>query len=211
MSAPRTSGRQEILDRIAAAHRDHAPAPSIPRDYHGPGQALEALGGIDLIGLFEEQVLDYRADVHRCTPAGIGECVASVLAGRGISRIVVPAGVPGDWYPAAIQDDPPLRIDQLDALDGVLTSCAVAVAQTGTIVLDHGSGQGRRALTLVPDHHLVVVRADQIVYSVPDAIAALAPERPMTWISGPSATSDIELSRVEGVHGPRKLDVLLVT
>jgi L-lactate dehydrogenase complex protein LldG len=206
------NARQEILARIERALGDQAPAPTIPRNYHGPGEALaQSASSVDLVGRFEERVLDYRAAVHRCAPDAIAATVTAVRADRGIGRIIAPDGLPSDWLPDGIGDQPPLSIDDLDQLDGVLTVCSVAIAETGTIVLDHGPGQGRRALTLVPDHHLVVVRADQIVYAVPDAIARLDPLRPLTWISGPSATSDIELSRVEGVHGPRKLDVLLVT
>jgi L-lactate dehydrogenase complex protein LldG len=129
---------------------------------------------------------------------------------------VVPAGLPAEWLaelPASIalaSDTPPLSAAELDQMAGVVTGCAVAIAETGTIILDHGPGQGRRALTLVPDFHLVIVRSDQVAADLPDAFARLDPGRPHTLISGPSATSDIELIRVEGVHGPRNLHVLLV-
>ena len=133
---------------------------------------------------------------------------------RGARRVAVPAGVPGAWLDGSdverIADDPPLSWSDLDAVDGVITGCAVAIAETGTIVLDAGLDQGRRALTLLPDLHVCVVRAEQVVGSVPEALARLEPTRPQTWISGPSATSDIELQRVEGVHGPRILEVILV-
>ncbi|OHV31211.1 MULTISPECIES: LutC/YkgG family protein [Pseudofrankia] len=149
----------------------------------------------------------------------IASAVAAALTGRGARRLVRPPGLPPGWLAAArgiemVDDEPPLTAAELDATDGVLTGCALAIAETGTIVLDGGPGQGRRALSLVPDYHLVVVRADQVVAGVPDALARLraagAAARPLTWVSGPSATSDIELHRVEGVHGPRTLEVILV-
>ncbi len=138
---------------------------------------------------------------------------AGGLAAPG--RFVVPAGLPDGWLdglPAGIEvagDDPPLSAPELDRMAGVVTGCAVAIAETGTIILDHGPGQGRRALTLVPDFHLVIVRVSQVAADLADAFARLDPRRPHTLISGPSATSDIELIRVEGVHGPRNLHVLL--
>jgi L-lactate dehydrogenase complex protein LldG len=208
------SARQEILDRIGAALADR-PAPSpVPRDYHAAGSATRPPGAVDDLELFAERAADYQAVVHRCAAAEIAATVARILADRGISQIVSPPGLPDGWLDGdgdgdVVPDRPPLSIYELDRMDGVLTGCAVAIAQTGTIVLDHGPGQGRRALTLIPDHHLVVVLAAQIVSAVPDALAVLDPRRPLTWISGPSATSDIELSRVEGVHGPRKLDIIL--
>jgi L-lactate dehydrogenase complex protein LldG len=142
--------------------------------------------------------------------------VAAALAGRGARRVVVPPGLSVSLPPEveAVADDglSPLAPQDLDAVDGVVTGAAVAIAETGTIVLDASADQGRRAITLVPDYHLCVVRAEQVVELVPEAIARLAAaaSRPLTWISGPSATSDIELSRVEGVHGPRTLEVILV-
>ncbi|MEU6426644.1 LUD domain-containing protein [Microbispora sp. NPDC046973] len=202
------SSRDLILARVRRALAG-VPDVEITRAYRGPSPTPGE------IRLFEERVRDYRAQVHRVDEAGVAERVALSLAGRGARRVVVPAGFPAPWLAAAdveaVADDPPLGADDLDAVDGVVTTCAVAIAETGTIVLDAGPGQGRRALTLVPDYHLCVVRATQVVAGVPDAVARLAPARPLTWISGPSATSDIELNRVEGVHGPRTLDVLIVT
>jgi L-lactate dehydrogenase complex protein LldG len=197
--------REEILTRIQTAVSDRYRPPPIPREYHQHPTPSDA----DLVALFEERVGEYGAVVRRCPVDELIPTIWSTLAGRGAGRVVVPAGIPNAWLPTGVRDEPPLSTSELDRLDGVLTTCAVVIAETGTVVLDHGAGQGRRALTLVPDLHLIVIRTDQIVHSVPDAIAVLDPRRPMTWISGPSATSDIELSRVEGVHGPRKLDIII--
>lgn len=188
------TARDEILGRIRSALGDRPVAGPIPRDYRG------LRGGGD-VELFVARVEDYRATVYRNTT------VDAILQQRGISRLVVPTGFPYEFSVEAVPE--PVDVDTLDAVSSVVTTCAVAIAETGTIVLDHGPGMGPRALTLVPDYHLVVVRPDQIVAGVPDAIAALDPSRPLTMISGPSATSDIELNRVEGVHGPRILDILL--
>ena len=193
-----SDAREEILRRVRTALADRpAPAP-VSRDYR---TATGAPGDVDL---FAERVADYRATVHRDRP------VLDILRERGVSRIAVPDGFPDELLPNIEIVHEPVTTATLDKVGSVLTTCAVAVAETGTIVLDHGAGQGPRAFTLVPDHHVVVVRADQVVPGVPDAIAHLDPTRPLTWISGPSATSDIELDRVEGVHGPRRLDVVIL-
>jgi L-lactate dehydrogenase complex protein LldG len=204
------SARTEILDRIGQALRDRPANPGVPREYRGPGE----LDVADQVGLFTERLEDYRASARRCRPGEVAAAVAGCLADQQIERVVVPDGFPAVWLEAVgaavVRDSPPLGADALDGLDGVVTTCALAIALTGTIVLDAGPGQGRRALSLIPDYHLVVLRSEQIVAGVPDAVRVLDGTRPLTWISGPSATSDIELSRVEGVHGPRRLEVLLV-
>jgi L-lactate dehydrogenase complex protein LldG len=167
--------------------------------------------------LLAENLADYRAIVHRATVEELPGRLAGLLAARGTRRAVVPPGLPEQWLSAVqgveqVADSAELTARELDAVDSVVTGCAVAIAETGTIVLDAGPDQGRRRITLVPDHHVVVVRVpDQVVDSVPQALERLDPARPLTWISGPSATSDIELDRVEGVHGPRTLEVVLVT
>ncbi len=210
------SGREEVLRRIRVALRDAPAAPPITRTYQ-TADRTPAHGAEDLRHLLEDRLVDYRARVRRCAESEVAAAVADALTARGIRRIAVPDGVPPAWLerlPADLQlvrDDPPLSVRDLDQLDGVLTSCSVAIAETGTVVLDAGPGQGRRALTLLPDYHLVVVSTDQVVATVPRAVARLDPTRPLTWISGPSATSDIELTRVEGVHGPRTLEVILLT
>jgi L-lactate dehydrogenase complex protein LldG len=208
--ADMTTARDAVLRRIHDALSDAPPAQPVPRDYE-----TTLAPGTDVVELFVERVSDYRATVHRATSETLPSVIAGVAADRGARRLAVPAGVPGAWLDRSdverIADDPPLSWSDLDAVDGVITGCAVAIAETGTIVLDGGPDQGRRALSLLPDLHICIVSADQIVGSVPEALVRLAPTRPLTWISGPSATSDIELQRVEGVHGPRRLDVIIVT
>jgi L-lactate dehydrogenase complex protein LldG len=201
MSDVTATARAEILDRIRRATSDRPSPQPIVRNYRTAG-TTEAD-----VELFVDRLVDYRATVHRGTP----DQIEAILAARGIAQVIVPDGFDQSWLPTIGQLREPLGITELDSAAGVVTTCAVAVAETGTIVLDAGPGQGRRALSLIPDYHLVVVRAEQILASIPDAIAVLDPTRPLTWISGPSATSDIELKRVEGVHGPRTLDVLLLT
>jgi L-lactate dehydrogenase complex protein LldG len=177
-----------------------------------------ALAPDQLLELFAERCGEYRATVSRCAgdPGAIAAAVAGACERHRARTLAIPASLEPAWRPADRDyrlDEPALALDALDACDGVLTGCAVAIALTGTIVLDAGPGQGRRALTLVPDLHVCVVLAGQIVAGVPEAFAALDASlragRPVTFISGPSATSDIELKRVEGVHGPRRLEVVL--
>jgi L-lactate dehydrogenase complex protein LldG len=203
--------RAAILARIREAYPDPPASVSVPRDY-----TRTAPAGVDVVELFAERVADYRATVHRVAAGGLATVVGEALARRAARRIVVPAGLPDAWLAGAgpelerLTDDPPLSKTQLDAADGVITGCAVAIAETGTIVLDAGDSQGRRAVSLLPDYHLCVVEASRIVGGVAEALERLDPRRPLTWISGPSATSDIELQRVEGVHGPRNLEVVIV-
>ena len=206
---PSDDARAVVFERIREALADAPPAIAVPRDYE---RALPP--GTAIVDLFAERVSDYRATVHRTPAARVAATIAAVLEARGAKRVAVPAGLPDDWRAAtgagAVADDPPLAFGDLDQLDGVVTGCAVAIAETGTIVLDGGAGQGRRALSLLPDLHVCVVLASEVVGTVPEALARLDPRRPQTWISGPSATSDIELQRVEGVHGPRILDVVIL-
>ena len=165
--------------------------------------------------LLVDRLVDYRALVRRTPPADLAATIAAALAERGAQSVVVPAGLDRAWLERSeieVRDDGPdgLSVATLDGSDGVLTGCAVAIAETGTLVLDGSPDQGRRAITLVPDYHLCVVAADRIVGDVPEGLGRLDPTRPLTFISGPSATSDIELNRVEGVHGPRTLEVIIV-
>jgi len=207
-----TTARADVLRRIRDALGSAPPAPAeVPRAYRQAGDPV----AFDPVELFCEVVADYDATVHRVTRGDLVDALARTCRERGATRLVVPPGL--EWQPPEVElvaDDPQLSARDLDGLDGVLTGCAAAIAQTGTIVLDGAGASGRRAITLVPDLHLCVVGADQVVPAVPDAIAAVdgavREGRPVTFVSGPSATADIELNRVQGVHGPRTLDVFVV-
>jgi L-lactate dehydrogenase complex protein LldG len=207
-----SDARAVVMQRIRDALGSSPPVPAEdPRAYRHAGEPVD----FDPVALFCEVVADYDATVHRVAEDALAGALAEACRARGAARLAAPVDAP--WTVEGVElvrDDPPLGSRDLDALDGVLTGCATAIAQTGTIVLDGAGVSGRRALTLVPDLHLCVVRASQVVPAVPDAIAAVAPAVqdgwPVTFVSGPSATADIELNRVQGVHGPRTLDVFVV-
>lgn len=209
------TSRDQILGRIRHALRD-IPAAETPEDVPiARGYRLNHPEPHEqVIEQFLEKVAEYKAIVHHVAANQLAGTIASCLASRGVRTLVIPADLPEEWTPNSVEllRDPGLSHADLDTSDGVLTGCVLGIAQTGTIVLDGGAGQGRRALTLLPDYHLCIVRADQVVNLVPEAVDRLdsTSTRPQTWISGPSATSDIELSRVEGVHGPRSLEVIVV-
>jgi L-lactate dehydrogenase complex protein LldG len=210
-----SGGREALLARVRAALGSAVEIPEVPRAYRQAG-ALGDGGDSVTVDLFCARVADYRATVRRVRGDELLGALLAACEQREARRIAVPAQAP-QWTVDGVElvrDDPPLSPRQLDKLDGVLSGCALAIAETGTIVLDGMGASGRRALTLVPDYHLCVVRSEDVVPSVPDAVAALArvvaEGRPITTISGPSATVDIELVRVEGVHGPRTLDVFVV-
>ena len=214
------SSRDVVLARVRRAladvPRDEGPEQAaVPREYLRTHERRTPEQTADLLA---ENLADYRAIVHRTDSAGLPVLLAELWQARGARSVICPAGLPEEWLsalPAGVErldDSPEFGPHDLDGVDSVLTGCAVAVAETGTLVLDAGPGQGRRRVTLVPDHHICVVRVpSQAVDSVPQALERLDPVRPLTWISGPSATSDIELDRVEGVHGPRTLEAVLVT
>ena len=233
-TGPTAAGGPAAAGRAATPAGVDAAYAALPRAYR---RAHHDPAATDIVELFAERAADYRAVVERVPAADLPAVIARVLA--DVPSFMVPEGLPPAWLaglsaddraegagedeeqdasadPAGtaagsriVRDDLPMSARDLDAIAGVVTGCAAAIAETGTIILDHGPGQGRRALTLVPDFHLVVVRVDQVAADLPDAIARLDPARPHTLISGPSATSDIELIRVEGVHGPRNLHILI--
>ncbi|KAA0921311.1 LutC/YkgG family protein [Streptomyces apricus] len=212
------SSRDLILARVRRAIAD------VPRDGTPYERAFERgylrehgnRSVAQTVDLLAENLADYRALVHHCTAGELAATIARLLADRGSASVAVPAGLDPAWLAATevtrVPDSAADTPADLDRVDSVVTACAVAIAETGTLVLDGSPDQGRRRLTLVPDHHICVVRVPaQVVSSVPQGLERLDPARPLTWISGPSATSDIELDRVEGVHGPRTLEVVLVS
>lgn len=223
-----STARSEVLGRIGAAlgaprrqrgafDEQTAPAQDLPGRHLGADDPWETgLARPELLALLAERVVAYRATFTFASAADLPNVVARLL--DGAARVVVPPGLDRTWIAAGeaagtvvlVDGAPPLSVAELDAADAVVTASRLAIAETGTLVLDAAPDQGRRAISLLPDHHVCVVRADAVVRGLPAAIRRLDTTRPMTWISGPSATSDIELSRVEGVHGPRRLDVVLL-
>lgn len=209
------SARDAILARIAGALQSAAPVVETPIERH-----YRRVGSSDrtaIVQAFATRVAEYRAIVRRAGEATLPDAIGAACAARGARRLVVPRDLPPAWAPARVElvRDESASYAELDACDGVLTGCALGIAQTGTIVLDGGPTQGRRAISLLPDYHICVIQEEQIVDLVPEAVTRLGPavrenRRPITLISGPSATSDIELNRVEGVHGPRTLEVIIV-
>ncbi len=211
------NSRDRVLDRVRRALGD-APretasyAQDVPRDYAEQHGTLTTAETADLLA---ENLADYRALVHRTQEAELPALIARLLTERAAACVLVPPGLPKEWLSATatplVEDSADSTPHALDEVSAVVTGCALAIAETGTIVLDGSPDQGRRRITLIPDHHICVVRVpEQLVSSVPQALPRLNPRKPLTWISGPSATSDIELDRVEGVHGPRTLQVILV-
>jgi L-lactate dehydrogenase complex protein LldG len=216
-----SAAREEILRRVRRSTRD-VPETERPEDvpvergYLKTDDAPRA----EIVERFAERTAEYKAKVSRVSEADLPAAIKQALNAHDVEKLVVPPGLPEAWIPTGVEllrdgNGAQLTNDELDKSDGVLTGCALGIAQTGTIVLDAGEAQGRRALTLLPDYHLCVVREDQVVGLVPEAFAELrdtvvGERRAITFISGPSATSDIELNRVEGVHGPRTLEVLIV-
>ncbi|MER6015835.1 LutC/YkgG family protein [Streptomyces bluensis] len=223
------TSRDAILGRVRRAladvrQDDTPPVPERPGRYPQYDEAIDRSylrehghrSVEETVDLLAENLADYRALVHRCTEEELPGTLTRLLAERGSRSALVPPGLPLSWLAGAglplVQDRAESTPHELDQVDSVVTGCAVAIAETGTIVLDGSPDQGRRRVTLVPDHHICVVRVPgQVVSSVPQGLERLDPARPLTWISGPSATSDIELDRVEGVHGPRTLEVVLVS
>ncbi|MFX1758813.1 l-lactate utilization lutc protein [Rhodococcus gordoniae] len=205
------SSRDAILGRIRSAQTLAPPTPvEVPRDY----RLGRTLPDAERRELLVDRLVDYKAHVHESTPEDLPVVLAKILTDRGVRRVGVPEGLDRSWLAEfggeVVVDSTDRPAADLGDLDGVVTGSAVTCAETGTIFLDGSLDQGRRALTLVPDLHVCVVAMSDVEVGVPEALARLVPERPITMISGPSATSDIELERVEGVHGPRTLEVVMI-
>lgn len=206
------SARTEVLNRIRAALADAPAAPPVPREY----RLLSNVNQDQRVEQLVDRLVDYKANVFQCAAAELPATLATLLA--DVAHVVVPSGLEESWLREVNEaeisvdsDDHRLSVAELDSMDAVVTAAAVAVSETGTIMLDGSPTQGRRPISLVPDRHICVLMAADVVEVLPEAIARLTPTAPQTWISGPSATSDIELERVEGVHGPRTLDVVIVS
>ena len=210
------SARAEVLRRIRAAKGGTASAEVAQAGWNGVERRYrrEATRSREaVLELLEDRLRDYDARVVRVGHANVASSVAAMLGERRVRRMVVPAGLAGEWLPAGFEFvvDEGLSAVELDGVDGVMTGATLAIAETGTVVLQNVAGQGRRAVTLVPDYHLCVVRVEDVVETVPEAIERLQATAGLatTFVSGPSATADIEMTRIKGVHGPRFLDVIL--
>jgi L-lactate dehydrogenase complex protein LldG len=191
--------RPPAAEEYAAIAREYRQSASLPR--------------AECLALLADRLAHYQVGVHACSRASLSQTIGDAVIRRGKRRLIAPIDLPAEWLPPGLDvvRDTGISYTYLDALDGVITGCTAAIAATGTIVLTHAKGEGRRALTLVPDYHLCVVFADQVVETVPEAIRRLEQLAPrlVTTISGPSATSDIEMTRIRGVHGPRTMDVVI--
>lgn len=201
------TAKDVILDRVRAAIGNTPSAETAERHYRQSAPA-------DL-ALFEDRLIEYGVSVYRCSQSDVPQTIRTALVAAGKQRVLIPAALPDHILPddLTFERDNGQSYEELDRVEGVVTGCALAVAETGTIFLRHTQADGRRALTLIPDYHLCIVYAEQVVGTVPEGIrrAATFGRAPITTVSGPSATSDIEMTRVSGVHGPRTLQVILVT
>ena len=211
------AARTEVLRRIRVATGPASDRAAIEAEWSGIERAYKHVASIDQEGRLhqlEDRLRDYDAGVYRSTRAGVAALVERILGERGKQTMAVPSGIPAEWLPADVKfiEDTRGDVSGIDGCEGVLTSATLAIAETGTIVLQDAPGQGRRAVTLLPDYHLCLVHAANIVQTVPEAIALLQPTAHLatTFFSGPSATADIEMTRIKGVHGPRFVDVILI-